>query len=405
MRHRISTMAGRDPNETGRTATSLELFFDLTFVVAFSFSGVELAHALTEGHFYAGIVGFLFCAFAAVWAWINYSWFASAFATDDWLFRVATLAQMFGVIVLAIGVKPVFTSLEHGGKIDNRILVLGFVIMRSALIFQWLRAAYQSPEYRINCLSYAGVLIVAQIGWVLTALLDMSHTATFIWVAGLWLVELSGPFISETLGAKKSTPWHVEHITERYSLLVIITLGEGIIGTVAAIRSAITIFGWTTETIVLGLACILITFGVWWTYFLVPFAEGLGKNRITNFIFGYLHIVLFVAVASLGGLFELAAKYVEHHAHVSALTVMTAVATPLIIYVLILFTMYGSIFGFDKYHLPIASGALLILALSVFVVAKGASLIVGLVIAALAFLVIILWDESRDREYLPTPER
>ncbi len=50
-----------------------------------------------------GIVGFCFATFAVSWAWINFSWFASAYDTDDWVYRLTTMVQMVGVIVLALG--------------------------------------------------------------------------------------------------------------------------------------------------------------------------------------------------------------------------------------------------------------------------------------------------------------
>jgi hypothetical protein len=62
-------MSGRDPHERGRTATPLELLFDLTFVIAFGTAADELAHLLVAGHMGAGIVGFCFATFAVSWAW------------------------------------------------------------------------------------------------------------------------------------------------------------------------------------------------------------------------------------------------------------------------------------------------------------------------------------------------
>ena len=44
LRHRTRPMLGRDPHEEGRTATTLELLFDLTFVVAF---GLMIASAFS----------------------------------------------------------------------------------------------------------------------------------------------------------------------------------------------------------------------------------------------------------------------------------------------------------------------------------------------------------------------
>lgn len=57
--HRLLRMSGRDPHELHRVATPLELLFDLTFVVAFSAAGNELAHALAEGHAASGLIGFV----------------------------------------------------------------------------------------------------------------------------------------------------------------------------------------------------------------------------------------------------------------------------------------------------------------------------------------------------------
>src|ERR687890_2036749 len=101
--HRRVRMGGRDPSEEHRAATPLELLFDLTFVIAFGTAADELAHFVAEGHVGAGLVGFVFATFAVSWAWINFTWFASAYDTDDWVFRLATMVQMFGVLVLALG--------------------------------------------------------------------------------------------------------------------------------------------------------------------------------------------------------------------------------------------------------------------------------------------------------------
>ena len=90
-------MSGRDPDEGHRSATPLELLYDLTFVVAFGIAADELAHYLADGHYRTGILGFVFATFAVSWAWINYSWFASAYDTDDWVMRLATMVQMVGV--------------------------------------------------------------------------------------------------------------------------------------------------------------------------------------------------------------------------------------------------------------------------------------------------------------------
>jgi hypothetical protein len=83
-------------------------------------AGEQFAHLLTDGHFAAGLIGFVIAVFAVCWCWINFSWFASAYDTDDWAFRVATMVQMVGVIVLALGLPPVFHSIDAGHTIEQR---------------------------------------------------------------------------------------------------------------------------------------------------------------------------------------------------------------------------------------------------------------------------------------------
>ena len=154
LHHHTRRMAGRDPHEAHRVATPLELLFDLTFVMAFGQAAAEFAHALAAGHYMTAILGFGFASFAICWAWINFSWFSSAYDTDDWIYRLVTMMQMIGVLVLAIGLPRMFASIEHGAHLDNSVMVLGYVIMRIALVSQWLRAARQDPSRRDACLTY-----------------------------------------------------------------------------------------------------------------------------------------------------------------------------------------------------------------------------------------------------------
>src|ERR1043166_4315029 len=97
-------MTGRDPEQAHRAATPLELFFDLTFVVAVAQAAAGLHHGLVEGHVGNVVVGFPMVFFAIWWAWMNFTWFASAYDTDDAIYRMLTLVQMAGVLVLAAGV-------------------------------------------------------------------------------------------------------------------------------------------------------------------------------------------------------------------------------------------------------------------------------------------------------------
>ena len=118
----------------------------------------------------AGVAGFAFAAFAVSWAWLNYSWFASAYDTDDWLFRLATMVQMIGVVVLSLGLPQLFASIDHGDTPDNHVVVAGYVVMRTALVFLWWQVSRHDPERRRTARSYMTLVGVAQVGWVALAI-------------------------------------------------------------------------------------------------------------------------------------------------------------------------------------------------------------------------------------------
>ena len=86
----------------------------------------------------------MFVFFAIWWAWMNFTWFSSAYDTDDVLFRVFTLVQMAGVLVLAAGVPKAFD------ESDFLVITIGYLIMRIGLIAQWVRAAIEHPDGRVT---------------------------------------------------------------------------------------------------------------------------------------------------------------------------------------------------------------------------------------------------------------
>ena len=393
--HRRVRMGGRDPSEDHRAATPLELLFDLTFVIAFGAAANELAHLLAEGHIGSALLGFSFATFGIAWAWINFSWFASAYDTDDWVFRLATMVQMLGVLIFALGLPDMFASLDRGDTIDNRVMVGGYIVMRLALVFQWLRAARQDPPRRAACHKYATTLLVAQAGWIALLIAETSVGVTFVWVAVLLLVELAGPVLAETLNG--GTPWHPHHIAERYGLLVIIALGEGLLGTAVAINVLIGPEGpgWSIDVVVLGLAGTALTFGMWWIYFILPFGPILARHRERSFGWGYGHIVLFGALVAVGAGLHAAAYYLEDHSVLDITGTVLTVAVPVALYVLSIYALHYQLSRvFDPFHLLLLGGTAVVVAASIAMAAAGAPMVWCLAVLALAPWVTVVGYET-----------
>ncbi|MFB9951615.1 low temperature requirement protein A [Rhizobium puerariae] len=373
-------------------ASPLELLFDLTFVIAFGVAASQLAHGLAEGHFLSAVTGFGFCSFAICWAWINFTWFASAFDTDDWLYRLVTMIQMMGVLVLAIGIPRMFASIEHGEHLDNSVMVFGYVIMRVAMIFQWLRAARQGDNQGRACHAYATAISIAQIGWIAQIVFDFSLGVSLVFGAILAVIELTGPYIAERVSG--GTPWHPHHIAERYSLFAIIALGEGIVGTVATLSAVIDSEGFSPGVGLVGLAGIGLTFGMWWIYYLLPSAEALEEKREKSFLWGYGHMAIIASIVATGAGLHVAANFIEHKAHIGPMATLLTVAVPLAIFLGGLYALYSYLVeSADMLHRWLLLATACVVLLAFLASWAGLSMPVCLVILSLAPAVSVVGYE------------
>jgi low temperature requirement protein LtrA len=390
--HRLLPMSGRDPDEQHRAATPLELLYDLTFVVAFGAAGNEAAHFVAEGHWRTGLIGFGFGMFAVCWAWIQNTWFASAYDTDDWIYRLLTMVQMIGVLVLALGLPPMFESIDEGAHVDNGVMVLGYVIMRVGLTALWVRVAREDPARRRCALTYATTLLFAQVGWIALLVADTSIGVMFSVAAVLILIELVGPVIAERRAG--GTPWHPHHIAERYGLLTIITLGEVILGTVAALDAVVRAEGWTAQTALVGLAGVGLAFGMWWMYFVLPYGPLLHRFRTRSFGWGYGHIPLFASLTATGVGLHVAALYIEHEAHIGPVAVVSTTAVPLAVYVLCVYALYSLLTReLDRFHFWLLAGTAVCIVVALVMAAADAPIAACLLVLTLAPAVTVVGYE------------
>ncbi|MDJ0322665.1 low temperature requirement protein A [Cryobacterium sp. PH31-AA6] len=391
-------MTGRNPREVNRAATPLELLFDLSFVVALGVAADQFAYLVAARHFGEGLLGFAFAMLAICWAWINFSWFSSAYDTDDWFYRLATMVQMVGVIVLALGLPALFHSLDEGAHVDSRVVVAGYVVMRVALITQWLRVSAQDPVRRLTSLTYAGWVGLAQVGWVVLSIIDLALVPTVALAAVLFIVEFTGPVIAERrIGG---TPWHPLHIAERYGLFAIIALGEGVFGTVTTVSAIVQRQSWSAESIIIIIAGMGLTFGMWWTYFLLPSGTLLAHRRGKRFVWGYGHILVYTSIAAMGAGLHVAAYVIEGETALGTLGAILAVSIPVAIYSIALFALYYYLLEeWDPLHVVLLIGAILVLVIAAGLAVAGASLGLCLIIVTLSPAVVVVGFETAGHRH------
>lgn len=384
-------MRGRDVGQSHRAATPLELLFDLTFVVGFSIAGSQMGHALAEAHWASGLLGFAICMFAITWAWMSYSWFASAYDTDDWLFRIATMLVMVGVIVLSVGQPRLFSTLEKGPIVDNTIIVLGYVIMRLVMVFLMLRAAHFDVRCRQTLRSQAWALLGVQVAWVVVALLAMPLVPTLISFAVLITIEMVAPVVAQR---RVPLPWHAHHIAERFGLLCIIALGEVIVGTVAMVSAIAEKDGWSSGTLAICAAGVSLCFAMWWLYFVIPSAQVLHHRRERAIGWSYIHILIFGSIAAVGCGLHVGGLFIEGKAHISLLATVLTVAVPVALFIATVYWLhYWLLPKFDALHGLLLGLSALVLAAAIAMAWAGFSLAACFGMLALAPAVSVVGYE------------
>ncbi|BDZ49987.1 putative low temperature requirement protein A [Frondihabitans sucicola] len=312
----------RSPSEPHRAASSLELLFDLVFVVAVSFASVSLHHNLQEGHVFLGVVHYLMAFFAIWWAWMNFTWFGTSFDTDDWLYRIATVVQMGGALTFAAGVSGI-SNVDHP---DFTLGVTGYIIMRLAMAFQWFRAAHDEPRTRKTTLRYGFGILVVQCFWLLLYVLpdDLKLPAFLVGI----VLEISVPIFAEAAG---TTSWHLHHMTERYGLFTLIVLGESILASTNAVVEVGTSTEHLADLVLLAASSLVIIVCFWWIYFAFP-QHGLLTSIRTALGWGYGHYAIFASAAALSAGIEISLNVESGDLHLSHVAAAATLAVPCAVY-------------------------------------------------------------------------
>ncbi|MET4098493.1 low temperature requirement protein LtrA [Agrococcus sp. UYP10] len=321
-RFRLMRMRPRDPEEPGRAATPLELFFDLVFVVAVSIAAVNLHHALSEGHIAEGLLVYAVIFFGIWWAWMNFTWFATSFGTDDWLYRLLTFVQMAGVLVLAAGIKPAFEER------DFSLLIFSYVVMRVAMVAQWLRASRGAGDSRRATQLYAIGISVLQGLWLLSLLLPAP--VSYVAIVLLMVAELAVPLVAERQG---ETPWHPHHLTERFGLFTLILLGESLLASANAVIVALEEVDELGPLLWIATLALVVTCALWWIYFWSPHHR-LITDYASSLRHGYAHYFVFAAAGALSAGIEVEIDVLTETSSLDPLLASFTVTVPIAVFVM-----------------------------------------------------------------------
>ena len=377
-------MSARPIDEPHRAASQLELLFDLIFVVAVAAATVELAHSIADGHALSGLGGFLQVFFAIWWAWMNFTWFASSYDTDDIAYRLLTMVQMAGVLVLAAGVPAAAGS-------DYLAVTIGYLLMRIGLVAQWVRAGVEDPARRRTAFRYAAGISALQLGWLVRLLLAETGAVPPpvlpVLFGVLVVLELAVPRWAERVA---TTNWHPHHIAERYGLFTIILLGESVLAAITGVRGALAAARISGEFLTIAVSGLVLLFALWWLYFLEPAGDGLRDRRDRSYLWGYGHYGIFAALTALGASLEVAVEHTGHHLVAAPLTISYAVASSAGVFLVLLWLVHAPIVADPVLRpVPVLGSAAVVLLLPLATPLIGVAGVVAGIALVCALLIVV----------------
>ncbi len=269
-----------------RSATWLELFYDLAFVVVIAVLGGRLLADTS----WTGLWSF-FGYFALLWwLWVSNTFYADRYDTDDLVYRLWSAAQMVAVLVIA-------ASLAEGPSASTTMFAVGYASSRLVLLALYYRVYRHVLETRSLVRGYLIGFGAASVVW--TASIFVPDPARFVvWGVAL-AIDLATPWVVRRQQA--TVPLDQSHLPERFGLFVILVLGESL----AAVVSGLSHIGWSTSSLIAVVLGVLLATLLWWLYF--DNAEGSVVRRRSvegrtwrPTVWIYTHLPLAAALAIVG---------------------------------------------------------------------------------------------------------
>ncbi|MEA3502661.1 MAG: low temperature requirement protein A [Actinomycetota bacterium] len=287
----------RTLEESERSATWLELFYDLAFVAAVAMMGTRLVHGVT----WASLASYL-AYFALVWwLWASHTFYADRYDTDDLIYRLLAGAQMVGVVLIAVSV-----SLGEAGS--TMVFAIGYTAVRLILLALYARAYKYVPATRELVRGYLIGFGSASALWLVSIVVPEPYR---FWLWGIaFAVDLATPYVLRR--AQAAAPLDVSHLPERFGLFTILVLGESIV----AVTVGLSHVPWQLSTTLVGILGLGTATCLWWINFdhldgSVVRRRGDRRNwRPTVWI--YSHLPLAIALAMFGVSVEIAIVAADH---------------------------------------------------------------------------------------------
>ncbi|MEM7133974.1 MAG: low temperature requirement protein A [Chloroflexota bacterium] len=325
-----------------KKASWLELFYDLIFVASIIQLGDGLSNTLADDP--AGSMLRFGVHFAPLWfAWSSFTFYSNRFDVDDILHRVLVFGQMFAVGAMGI-TAPLSMRIDSP---DHLRFTVAFVAALMFAIAMTARAYKHTKDARAYNLYWGGVFVVGASVWSVSLLVPEGWHY-ILWVMGI-LAMMSAPLHPRSRALMDQFPLDQEHLSERYGLLTIITLGESFVKVlsylatpveklkdlnndgVVAFDEVYQVVYYAADPAFMGMGALtlLITCSLWWIYFDDVAGSHLREGLGNWVVWLFAHLPLAGAITGVGVAVKNAIKidFLESPSpyYATLLTVMLAV--------------------------------------------------------------------------------
>jgi low temperature requirement protein LtrA len=233
-----------------RRTSPLELLWDLVFVFAVTQVTALLSHQRT----WVGFGRAMLVLALIWWAWSAFVWAANAQSTSSPVLRLCLLLATVFILISGLAVPEAF------GR-EGTLFACSYAAVRFLHLALYADAAKQGNASR-SAIAGFGLTVVIGMALLIGGSFVSGTGRAMLWLVAV-AIDYAGPawLTRERLRGLQHVA--VAHFAERYSLFVIICLGESIVAIGVGARGE-----QLSTTLVAAVSLgLLITVGLWWTYF------------------------------------------------------------------------------------------------------------------------------------------
>ncbi len=280
----MSEAARELEHDSEHQVTPLELFFDLVLVFAIT----QVTNLLAQDPSGRGVLRGMLVLVALWWAWTGYAWLTSTMDVDEGGVRLAMLASMGAMLIVALAVPGAFAD-------DAVLFGVAYLLVRVLHVVLYAIVGREDPD-----------LVGAVLRLAPTALAGASLIVLAGFLGGnariaVWLVALAVDYVGPAV-VGRGRGWRIapEHFAERHGLIVLIALGESIVAIGVGAG-----FELSAGVIVAAALGIVVVSALWWLYFDVAAiiarirlmqAHGVDQARLARDAYSYLHLPMVAGI-------------------------------------------------------------------------------------------------------------